>query len=158
MDKTKPTFDLVTICPPMVYGPVVHNLNSLAGLNTSNQRILDFIQGKYRDSPLPPTGTLMFVDVRDLAAAHVKAVEVEAAGGQRFFATGGHYSNKTLVDAIRATHPKLASRLPVDMVDELVDKPYSFDDSRIKTVLSMEFRSLEDCVGATVASLLELGA
>lgn len=158
MEKEKPSFDLVTICPPMVYGPVVHNLSSLAGLNTSNQRILDFIQGKYRDGQVPPTGTLMFVDVRDLAAAHVKAVEVEGAGGQRFFATGGHYSNKTLVDAIRDTNPKLSPRLPTDMIDELIDKPYTFNDSKIKKVLGMQFRPLRDCVGATVASLLELGA
>lgn len=158
MDKEKPGFDLVTICPPMVYGPVVHNLSSLSALNTSNQRILDFIQGKYRHGDVPPTGTLMFVDVRDLAVAHVKAVEVQSAGGQRFFATGGHYSNKTLVDAIKETNPKLAAKLPVDMVDELIGKPYTFDDCKIRTVLGMNFRPLQDCVGATVASLLELGA
>ena len=158
MGQEKPAFDLVTICPPMVYGPVVHHLSSLAALNTSNRRILDFIQGKYREAGVPRTGTLMFVDVRDLATAHVKAVEVDAAGGQRFFATNGHYSNKTLVDAIRETNPKLAPRLPVDMLDELVGKSYTFNDSKIRQVLGMKFRPLQDCVDATVASLLELGA
>lgn len=100
----------------------------------------------------------MCIDVRDLATAHVRAVEVAAAGGQRFFAVGCLYSNKTLVDAIRATHSKLSSILPTDASDELINKPYTFDNSKIKQMLGIQFRPFEDTVGATVASLLGMGA
>ncbi|KEF60510.1 dihydroflavonol-4-reductase [Exophiala aquamarina CBS 119918] len=158
VQEQKPGFDLVTICPPVVYGPIAHNVGSVNALNTSNQRVLDFIQGKHREGDFPPTGTLMWVDVRDLAAAHVRALEVGGAGGQRFFSPASHYSNKMLVDAIRDTHPGLADKLPTDTVDELIDRKhmFNFDNSKIKEVLGIQFRQFKESIGATVSSLQEL--
>lgn len=144
--------------PPLVYGPVAHNLESLDKLNTSNLKIRDFIQGKITEDKLPPTGTFLFTDVRDLALAHVRAIEVDDAGGKRFFITGGHCSNKRIVDAIRKTHPELISKLPKNPVDDFPDDVYGFNNSRAKDILGVEFRSLESCIGDTTASLLGLGA
>ncbi|KAH7412957.1 hypothetical protein BKA64DRAFT_718928 [Cadophora sp. MPI-SDFR-AT-0126] len=110
--RDRPNFDLVTMNPPLVYGPVVHWLDNLDHLNTSNQRIRDLIQGKVRGPELPPTGTFLFTDVRDLALAQVKSIEIFEAGGKRFFITAGHYSNKEIVDVLRDTYPELASQLP----------------------------------------------
>lgn len=142
----------------MVYGPVMPGLSSLASLNTSNQRILSFIRGDFANGPLPPTGTLMWVDVRDLALAHVRAIEAAQAGGKRFFVTAGHYSNKRLADAIRKTHPELSSQLPRDDTDELPDGVYGYDNGRAKVLLRIDFRTLEVAAGDTVRSLQELGA
>lgn len=158
MEQEKPPFDLVTICPPMVYGPVMAGLSSLGSLNTSNQRILSFIRGDFANGPLPPTGTLMWVDVRDLALAHVRAIEATEASGKRFFVTAGHYSNKRLADAIRRTHPELSSRVPCNDSDELTDDVYGFDNGRAKVLLGMDFRTLAVAAGDTVRSLQELGA
>lgn len=68
----------------MVFGPVAHHLPSLDKLNTSNQRVLAFVQGKIRDSVMPPTGIHTWVDVRDVALAHLRALDIEEAGGHRF--------------------------------------------------------------------------
>jgi nucleoside-diphosphate-sugar epimerase len=57
VEQEKPNFSIATMCPPLVLGPIVHYLNSLDALNTSNQRVRDIIQGKAKDE-LPPTGTL----------------------------------------------------------------------------------------------------
>ncbi len=38
-------FDVVTVCPPLVIGPVAHHLASLASLNTSNARVVDCVSG-----------------------------------------------------------------------------------------------------------------
>jgi nucleoside-diphosphate-sugar epimerase len=89
MEKEKPGFDLATIRAPLVYGPVAHHLESLSGINTSNQKIRDFVQGKHTGDQLPPTVTFLWVDVRDLALAHVRALEVSAAGGHCFFTAAG---------------------------------------------------------------------
>lgn len=124
MDREKPGFDLVALNPPLVYGPVAHHLESLDGLNTSNQRIRDFVQGKIKGPELPPTGTFLFTDVRDIALAHVKALEVAEAGGQRFFITAGHCSHKRMVDAIAKTHPEIADRLPQNPIDDFPDSVY----------------------------------
>ncbi|KAK6376125.1 methylglyoxal reductase (NADPH-dependent) gre2 [Exophiala oligosperma] len=158
VQNEKPSFDLVTMCPPLVYGPVMHHLSSLESLNTSNQRIRDFIQGKFQDGLPPVVGSVLWTDVRDLALAHVKAAEVPEAGGRRFFITAGHYSSKRIVDAIRATHPELSSRLPASDTDGLPKDVYGYDNSQARQILGLTFRPLQESIGDTVTSLLKLGA
>ena len=158
MEKEKPGFDLVTINPPLVFGPIVHYLNSLDALNTSNHRIRDFIQGKAKDR-IPPTSVHLWADVRDVALAHVRAIEVPEAGGNRFFVVAGHYTNKRIVDAIRETHPELAPNLPPpDPRDDLPADIYDYDNKKSREVLGLQYRSLKESVGDTVKSLLEVGA
>lgn len=48
VEKEKPNFTISTMCPPLVLGPIVHYLNSLSALNTSNQRTRSFITGEYK--------------------------------------------------------------------------------------------------------------
>jgi nucleoside-diphosphate-sugar epimerase len=116
------------------------------------------IQGKFADSPLPPSGTFLFTDVRDLALAHMRAIEVPEAGGKRFFITAGYYSNKRIVDTIRETHPEIAPRLPQNPDDDFAKDVYEYDNSRARELLGIEFRSLRDCISDTAASLIKLGA
>lgn len=111
VEKEKPNFDIATMNPPLVLGPIVHYLNSLDALNTSNQRIRDIMTGKAREE-IPPTGTFVWTDVRDLALAHIKALELREAGSKRFFVTAGYFSNKEIADIIRESYPDLASKLP----------------------------------------------
>lgn len=156
--EQQPGFELVTVCPPLVYGPVAHHVASLDTLNTSNTRIRDFIQGKVAGPQLPPTGTFLFADVRDLAQAHVKALEAPDAAGKRFFITSGHCSNKAIVDAIRKAHPELEERLPREPIDDFPTDVYGYDNSRAREILGINFRTLQECIGDTADSLLKLGA
>ncbi|KAJ5725567.1 uncharacterized protein N7483_006924 [Penicillium malachiteum] len=158
IEQEKPNFNIATICPPLVLGPVVHYLNSLDAINTSNQRIRDMIQGKFKDG-LSPTGIFIWVDVRDVALAHVRAIEVAEAGGKRFFVVAGYYSNKQVVDAIRETHPQLETKLPsTDVPDDFPSDIYEIDNSRSREILGLKYRHLKDTVSTTVESLLEVGA
>lgn len=158
MGNEKPNFDVVAINPPLVFGPVTHQLSSLESLNTSNERVRDTIQGKFKDNPLPPTGIYLWADVRDVALAHVRALEVREAGGSRFLVTAGHFSNRALVDVIRETHPELLSKLPESPTDDMPADIYGFDNSKTTQVLGVKFRSLKESIGDTVTSLLKLGA
>lgn len=158
VQNENPNFELSTLCPPLVFGPVVHYLNSLDAINTSNARIRDMIQGKMKDK-LSPTGTFIWVDVRDLAIAHVKAIELPEAAGKRFFVTAGYMSNKDIADCIRENFPELKSQLPPE--DSQSDMPkdvFKYDNSRSVEVLGLKYRSLNDCVKDTVKSLQAVGA
>jgi nucleoside-diphosphate-sugar epimerase len=157
VEKEKPNFDVATINPPLVLGPVVHYFNSLDAINTSNERILKMVQGKFKDG-LPPTGVYLFVDVRDVALAHVKAMEVPAAGGQRFFAVAGYMSNAGIADIIKNNFPDLADKLPADPKSDIPEDVYGFDNSKSKEVLGIEYKSFEKSVVDTVKSLLAAGA
>lgn len=99
----------------------------------------------------------LWVDVRDVALAHVKAVEVAEAGGKRFFTVAGFLSNKAMADAIRETQPRFESNLPnYGNVGEIT-YPYEIDNSRIRNVLGIKFKSLNESVGDTLASLVKVG-
>jgi nucleoside-diphosphate-sugar epimerase len=61
--QERPSFDLVSMNPPFVFGPTVFPLLQTEELNTSNFFTRDFLQGKYRDR-IPETGDFIWVDVR----------------------------------------------------------------------------------------------
>ncbi|KAJ5081744.1 hypothetical protein NUU61_010008 [Penicillium alfredii] len=158
VEKEKPNFDIATVNPPLVFGPIVHYLNSLEALNTSNQRFRNIIQGQMKEQ-IAPTGTFLWVDVRDVALAHVRAIEVPEAGGQRFFVTGGYFSNKEIVDIIREAHPNFEPKLPPkDSPSDFPADIYGINNKKSLEVLGIKYRSLEQTVSDTVDSLLAVGA
>jgi len=160
VEKEKPNFTLSTMNPPLVLGPIVHYLNSLDALNTSNQRVRNLIQGKCKEE-IPDTGTFIWVDVRDLALAHVKALEVPEAAGKRFFITTGYFSNKEVCEIIRKNFPEFHDELPAKDVKGggyPEGGLYKYDNKRTVDVLGIKFRGLEESIVDLVKSLKEVGA
>lgn len=154
-------FELATICPPMVFGPVVHHLSSLAAINTSNGRFVDLVQGRWA-SEIPPSGVFLWVDVRDVALAHANAMERPEAAGQRFFVTAGYYSNREIAAAVRKHFlPELGDKLPAESVPGggyPEGSFYKYDNSRATKVLGIDWIPLEKSAVDTVKSLRALGA
>lgn len=146
------------INPPTVLGPIVHHLSSLSALNTSNERIRDLIQGKYKDGNLPRSTIFLWIDARDVALAHVRAIEVAEAGGKRLFITAGHYSSKKIADTIRETHPELASKLPDNAEEDMPADVYQYNNTLGRQVLGIGYRSFKETIADTVNSLIKLGA
>lgn len=157
VEKEKPNFTLTVLNPPLVLGPIIHYLNSLDAINTSNQRVRDLVQGKYKDD-LPASGVYLWIDVRDLADAHVLAIELEEAQGHRYFVTAGYFSNKQIADVIREQFPELEGQLPSkDVKDDLPADIYGYDNSKTAKVLGIKFKSLQDSIKDTVVSIKEVG-
>ncbi|RPA96466.1 NAD(P)-binding protein [Choiromyces venosus 120613-1] len=159
VEQEKPNFDIATINPPLVLGPVKPYVFSLSGPNTSIERVISFIQGKAKNGA-PPSVVYLWVDVRDLALSHILALEKPEAGGKRFFITEGYFSNQKIIDVIRKNFPQFVAGLPEK------DEPnggypkelYKADNSRSKEVLGLTYRGLEESVKDLVESLVELGA
>ncbi|KAI4859092.1 putative NAD dependent epimerase/dehydratase [Hypoxylon rubiginosum] len=157
MSAEKTLFDLVVLNPPLVFGPAPRHLTTLESLNTSNHRIRNLIMGEYRDN-LPPAGLFIFCDVRDVAEAHARALEVPEASGQRFFLVGGYFSNKRIADVIRASHPEMDGRLPSESTpDDMPADVYGWDNSKSCKMLGMEYRDLKTCVDDSVDSFMRIG-
>ena len=154
--------DTIQLNPPMIFGPIAHHLTSLSALNTSNQRFRNLINGSCRDK-CPPTGSLFWVDVRDLSLAHVLAVERPEAADQRIFVTEGPFSNKEIVQFIAEYYPEYCDKLPQGE-EALSPGAYGpgprrgFDNRRSVEVLGMEYRSFGECVRDTVKSLQAIPA
>ncbi|KAI0476362.1 ketoreductase [Xylariaceae sp. FL0804] len=161
IEDEKPPFDLATINCTYVFGPVQRGLPGLDAMNASNHRIRDMVLGRMRDGLAPTAPVFTWVDVRDVAAAHLAAMTVPRAGGQRFYVVGGHFSNKRIADAIRAKFPRLAAeRLPPDTADtagdDLPPDVYGFDNRRSREVLGLRYTGLEQSVVDTVQSILDM--
>ncbi len=103
VEKEKPAFDLVVINPFLVIGP------SLApGINTSNQLFVDLLKGAY---PGVMNLTWGFVDVRDVADAHVRAIETPAAHG-RYITAGDTIAMRAVVEMLDRNGWGKGNKLP----------------------------------------------
>lgn len=147
--------------PPMVFGPIVHHLASLTSLNTSNERIRDFIQGKQKEErELPQTPIPIWIDVRDLALAHVKAIETPDAGGKRFFVVSSEYfSNREILNIIRKNFKEYDDKLPAESVKGGEAPEFAkLDNERVKGLLGKPFISFETSMVDLIKSLKTVGA
>ncbi|ATY58441.1 NADPH-dependent methylglyoxal reductase GRP2 [Cordyceps militaris] len=156
--REKPPFDLVTVNPPLVFGPVAHHLATADAINTSNERVVALLRGAWRDSGIPETGTMvLWIDVRDVAAAHIRALETPAAAGKRLFVVGGRFDNKQVADIVYKNFPDRRSALPGPDAKggeaPPADKLFQIDNSATNKLLGIQWRSLESSITDLVGSL-----
>jgi NADPH-dependent methylglyoxal reductase len=148
----KPTFDVVTITPPWVFGPYATELTSTKHLNESTQLLYNILDAK----DVPPFDFGGFADAREVATAHILSYEVPAAGGQRFW-VGQNFNYQSAVDAARAEIPELEHRLPKGKPG-FVEDTYTVDGSKATRVLGFEYRPLSETVKDTYMQLLRAEA
>ncbi|RAL17409.1 SDR family oxidoreductase [Aspergillus homomorphus CBS 101889] len=155
VDREKPNFTLSTICPPMVYGPVEHHVSSMDRLNESAADIYRFMNGSLKE--IPATGFPAWVDVRDVAEAHLRAFESDQAANERFFVTAGNYTYEQVCEILRTKVPGVAKeQVPAGKVDNETPRVYGVSNEKVRTRLGIEFYSLEASVKDTAESLLNL--
>ena len=157
VENEKPGFDLATVCPPLVLGPVVHHLATLDSINTSNERVVELLRGQWT-SAIPGAGSVQFwVSVRDAARAHILAMERPEAGGKRLFTTAGYFSNRGIVDTVRANFPELEGKLPPKELKggegTPEDKSAKYDNSATVKALGIEWETFESSIIDLVKSI-----
>jgi nucleoside-diphosphate-sugar epimerase len=78
---------LVTLLPPLVFGPPLQPVSSKEALNTSVAAVYSLIDGP-KGRPVPVNIWVHNAAVDELALAHVRALERDDAVGKRFLFTG----------------------------------------------------------------------
>jgi nucleoside-diphosphate-sugar epimerase len=131
----------------------LHQVKSLNDLNTSSARCLRLYQGIPRSGP---AGSLMHIDVRDLAIAHVMAIENPKAANERFLMASHVASEKELRDLMEKNFPEIKGNLKDEVTPAL--PPWDIDNSKSVQVLGIKYRPLEETMVDTVRVLKELGA
>ena len=172
VEEQKPNFDLVVINPFLVIGPSIS-----PGLNTSNELFVDILSGKY---PGIMSLTWGIVDVRDVALAHILAMENPESSG-RYLCANTTISMKKFVEFLRKEGydnfklPKLSMDSSIgnlivllssylqpkgvgDYLRTHIGKTPNFDNNKIRRELGLEFIPLEDSIRVTIDFLLALVA
>ncbi|KAF4294687.1 hypothetical protein KXV50_004266 [Aspergillus fumigatus] len=154
MDREGPPLDLVTLCPPMVFGPIVHPVASIAQLNESNAVLWSVAAGA---DPLPAARVSAWIDVRDLAEAHVQALLTPEAGGKRYVpASGEPFCYEYAADIIKEKF--LWARETVTTNYEAGKRPgptYKLDGATVTRELGVKYRSFEQTVEELVRQVKE---
>lgn len=104
VETHQPSFVLSTINPCLVFGPVLSNDSSV--INTSSEALLSYVNGTQKTIR---NRSMHVVDVRDVAAAHVAAMECrdESVYGRFLCAGDGVYPDKELVEYAREVFPEI---------------------------------------------------
>ncbi|KDN36642.1 putative D-lactaldehyde dehydrogenase [Tilletiaria anomala UBC 951] len=146
VETHKPTWDLSTVQPPLVLGPLIHEVSTSEQLNTSAAYVYALIHGnKDADTLANPGGNC--VDVRDVADVHIKALLVDQAGGQRLPACFGPYTWQDWADAIHASRSvpdDIKKQTPIGQPGNGKDvKQKVFDRTKSEKMLGITFKDIQ---------------
>ncbi|KAI0651165.1 NAD-P-binding protein [Trametes meyenii] len=176
--KDRIGWDATRILPAWIFGPVIHDWKTIDGLNLSSKLMYQQLTTPRDDDKVNDYAS-EYIDVRDVADAFVAALQVEAAGNERFILDAGRsyspcqysidpsptlrsdntytgaYTFQNLYDAVHEEAPDLK-----DVVRGNPDAPhFAFpgafcDSSKAKQVLQLkEFRTLGRCAVDTFRSI-----
>ncbi|KAJ7635936.1 NAD-P-binding protein [Mycena rosella] len=140
--KAEIGWDLSVLNPPLVLGPILHAIASPTALNTSTRMMYDAFT-----TPDGAAGGGCWIDVRDLALAHVRALQRAAAGGERIIIAVGAFAWQDWLDAAPAgsKYQKGTPGAGKDAVHLL-----RYKNEKSVRVLGMEYRSMADTAKAVV--------
>lgn len=153
VQNEKPAFDVAVINPVFVFGPQAFDDNVKGTLNTSAEIINSILKLKQTDDVPDTKGG--FIDVRDVATAHVIALEREDAKNQRFVLEESYFTAQEVLDIIHEKFPDFASKLPKG--DPGSNKALTFaviDNKKTRNFLGFKFYSLEESIVDTVKQIL----
>ncbi|KAE9410975.1 NAD(P)-binding protein [Gymnopus androsaceus JB14] len=146
--KSSLNWDLVVLNPPLVLGPVMHEVSAPSSLNTSMADFYNTVILGTKAPELLLTG-LCWVDVRDLAEAHVLALVKEGVQGERIIVSAGPYVWQDWMDCANSlspspipSHPNLPKGLPGSAKD--VTHMVLFSADKGEKLLGIKYHTMEE--------------
>jgi len=140
-------FDITTILPSLVWGPILHNVEDISSLNVTIEMFRQGIINQVVPKPFPNN----FLDVRDVALAHVLALETPEASGERIIVSndGSFFWHQITDVLIQAGHPVT----PHQLGDTSIPPAISFENSKSKKMLGLNYRPHQETAVDTYAEL-----
>jgi dihydroflavonol-4-reductase len=133
-------FDLVTIMPPMVLGENLQELSSPQELNQSSLILFKLLTGQM---PHVMPGSVGFVNVGDVAKAHILAAESDSAPGQRYLCSGETRTWLHVAGELRRLFPQC--EVPKTCPDGSTEQPcLLLENFKIRSELGIKFKPLAE--------------
>jgi nucleoside-diphosphate-sugar epimerase len=169
INEGKP-WKLITINPGFILGPSIAKRSD----STSIRFMIDMLSGKFKVGV--PNISFCVVDVRDVALAHVLALESEEASG-RHICTNKTLTTLEIAGLVKELTPKNKSKIPTRTLPKLLTyifapilagfswrylnrnlgRRLNFDNSKIKTSLKIQFRPVEETIKDQIDQLIKDG-
>ncbi|XP_756121.2 putative 3-beta hydroxysteroid dehydrogenase/isomerase [Aspergillus fumigatus Af293] len=145
-NTAKPHFALVTLHPAYVFG---HN-----HVQTSPEEVQGGTNGMLWGTIMTgkPMGNSTGVHVRDVAEAHIKALDETVPDGSKFLLAGKRASWSDVARIVKRDYPDIGAKITEDISGE----PFPLDTTEAEKVLGMKWRSLDQMVKDVVDQQLEL--
>ncbi|PBK61528.1 D-lactaldehyde dehydrogenase [Armillaria solidipes] len=163
VDKQKAMipWDLSVINPPNVHGPFINEVANPQSLGyATNEWYNIVVSGSMSPEDMATQGHC-WVDVRDLAEAHVRALFVEAAGGERIIVSAGPYVWQDWLDVANSLSPSPipSHRLPVGVPGAGAGAAYlmSYRADKQARILGLNFRTKADTACDVLTDFERLG-
>lgn len=150
-----PTFETSVVNPVFVFGPQLFKESIENQLNFSN----DFIYSFFRDGENYKKFQGSFIDVRDVAKAHLLAFQNENTINKRLILKESTFTEQTLLDLIHKEFPILNDKIPKGEPgsdEEILKKRVILDNSKTKEILGFKFKSLKQTIHDTVEQIIEV--
>lgn len=167
MSGTATRMALVSINPSFVMGPPLDR-----GVQSSADLVVMMLRGRY---PLVPNWGVEVVDVRDVAAAHLAALETPAAAGHRFIVSDEPLMLRDMARILAREFPPFRTKMPKGSLPNAVTRLLGRFDSGIRQivpdlgppkrtssqaareVLGIQCRPAEEALVAMARGVIELG-
>ncbi|KAK6454331.1 protein induced by osmotic stress [Scheffersomyces xylosifermentans] len=153
---TKPEFVLSTVNPVYVFGPQAKDEEAKGGLNLTAE-IVNSVYKLKKDDEVPQLSG-PFVDVRDIAKAHLVAFEKDEAKEQRILVYTEPFSSQVILNIIRKNFPELRNTLPVGNPENVDIALAKIDNEKSRKILGFEQIPLEDSIVDAIKQVIRANA
>ena len=153
VNSNREKVDLTVFCPPLVIGPWVHPLESLSSVNASNQVLRNMVLGVTKET-LAAARSSAWVDVRDLALAHVEAAYIRPeTSNKRFIVCSPEKSSyQHAAQIIKEEFPEWAGNVAPPPSGH-PPANLNVDGSPLTKELGIKYTSSRECIAAVAKQI-----
>ncbi|CAX41646.1 D-lactaldehyde dehydrogenase, putative [Candida dubliniensis CD36] len=155
VEKEKPNFTLSVINPVYIFGPQAFEIKNKSQLNTSSEIINGLLNSKPNDTFTNLTG--YFIDVRDVAKAHIVAFEKDSIQGKRLILAESPFTTQSILDLIHKDFPQLNSKLPKgdpSQADAWKKGESRIDNEKTRELLGFKFIDFKKSIDDSVVQII----
>lgn len=155
IEKYQPAFTIATICEPMVYGPLRTKVKSLTDLNTSNAMLWKLVTSG-KDGQIAEVRLPWEVDVRDVAFAHVAALENQTETSERYVIAAQSYTFQQIADLVHQSTKipsKIKETTPRGTPGQPPPEHFQIDSSKAQKELGVTYIPLQTTIDDLILQL-----
>ncbi|GEQ69578.1 hypothetical protein JCM33374_g3250 [Metschnikowia sp. JCM 33374] len=152
LEQEKPNYTVNFVNPGYVYGPQAFDSEVKDELNLSSE-IVNSLLKLNRDSEVPEFYG-PFIDVRDVAKAHLTAFENNLSR-ERLLLTSEYFTSQSIIDILTQNFDQLKDKLPVAKSDDAYYSGAVYDNKKTRELLGYPLLDLKTSIVDSVAQILK---